>query len=87
MPDIARERLPDMVLIDIGLSRVDDYEVARRLGYENCYSDSLIIAVSGYSDAPARGQGREVGFGHHLMKPVDINTIVDLAGRGRRSGG
>jgi CheY-like chemotaxis protein len=35
MPDIASERLPDMVLIDIGLPRMDDYEVARRLGTRN----------------------------------------------------
>ena len=84
--EAARDHRPEAVLLDIGLPGMSGYEVARQLRREECCSQSLIIAVSGYGDSPSRERGRDAGFNHHLAKPVDIDAILDLLGREARPG-
>ncbi|MET0984452.1 MAG: response regulator [Steroidobacteraceae bacterium] len=65
---------PDIVLLDIGLPRMDGYEVARQLrgnGYK-----SLLIALSGYGQAEDRAQSAAAGFDAHLVKPVDAEELM-----------
>jgi CheY-like chemotaxis protein len=57
---------------------MDGFEVARRLRREGL--DSVIIAVSGYGRPEDRRQGREAGFDHHLIKPVDHDRLIALIG-------
>jgi CheY-like chemotaxis protein len=78
--EAARQHCPEVVLLDIGLPGMDGYEVARRLRREGSCPDSLIVGVSGYGDVEAREQGREAGFDHHLVKPVDVDALVPLIG-------
>jgi len=66
----AAERLkPDVVLIDIGLPRMDGYQVAQairaRLGRLR------LVAVTGYGQPEDKRRAREAGFDEHLVKPVD----------------
>ncbi len=74
----AREHGPEVVILDIGLPGMDGFEVARQLRREACCYGSLIIGVSGYGDVEAREQGREAGFDHHLVKPVDFDVLMGL---------
>ena len=80
--EIAKLQCPDFVLLDIGLPEMDGYEVARRLrGDENCRR-AVIVAVSGYGQEDDIARGREVGFDHHLVKPVDRDALLTiLSGR------
>src|SRR5581483_8426727 len=71
---------PDVVLVDIGLPRLDGWEVARRiqkgLGQRPC----LMIAVTGYDHADDRVRSRQAGIHLHLTKPVDpgaLGTLLD----------
>ncbi|MET0656820.1 MAG: response regulator [Steroidobacteraceae bacterium] len=68
------ELQPDIVLLDIGLPRMDGYEVARQLrgtGYK-----SLLIALSGYGQEEDRAQSSAAGFDAHLVKPVDADELM-----------
>jgi PAS domain S-box-containing protein len=76
--DAARSRRPDVVLLDIGLPDMDGYEVARRLRAEPDLPGLRIIAVSGYGQDEDRRRSKEAGMDHHLTKPVDIKSIVEL---------
>ncbi|WP_422923259.1 hybrid sensor histidine kinase/response regulator [Singulisphaera sp. PoT] len=76
----ARERRPEVVLLDIGLPGMDGFEVARQLRLEEWCRDTVIVGISGYGDSAAREQGREAGFNHHLVKPVDIGLLLPLLG-------
>ncbi len=78
--EAAREHRPEVVLLDIGLPGMNGYEVARQLRREECCLGSLIVGVSGYGDTQAREEAREAGFDHHLVKPVDIDSILSLIG-------
>jgi PAS domain S-box-containing protein len=73
----ARARRPDVILLDLGLPGMDGYEVAKTLRDEG-FGDTLIIAVSGYGEEQARQRTRDCGFNHHLVKPVDIDTLTEL---------
>jgi signal transduction histidine kinase len=78
--EIALRHRPEFVLLDIGLPGMDGYEVARRLRAEG-FTEATIIGVSGYGEEASRRRSKEAGFAHHLVKPVDYNTLVALIGR------
>jgi two-component system, sensor histidine kinase len=69
---------PDVVLLDIGLPGIDGYEVARRLRRRPELAGLLIVAVTGYGQESDRQRSREAGFDHHLVKPVDLETLRRL---------
>ncbi|WP_165244877.1 hybrid sensor histidine kinase/response regulator [Paludisphaera soli] len=69
---------PSHILLDIGLPAMDGFEVATRLRAEGL--ESVIIAVSGYGRPEDRLRGREAGFDHHLVKPVDHDQLIALIG-------
>ena len=68
---------PEIILLDIGLPRMDGYEVAERLRRSR-HRDVLLVAVTGYGTDGDRARSREAGFDHHLVKPVDPATLRDL---------
>jgi CheY-like chemotaxis protein len=77
---VAREHRPEVMLLDIGLPGMDGYEVAKRLRAEEWSKDSVLIAVSGYGEQQARDRSKAAGFHHHLVKPVNFDTVLALLG-------
>jgi len=76
--DIARDFMPEVIILDIGLPDINGYEVAGKLRSELTYSP-FIIALTGYGQYEDREKAREAGFDHHLTKPVglrDIETVL-----------
>ena len=74
----ARELLPDVVLLDIGLPQLDGFEVARRLRKEHPDRPMLLVALTGYGQERDRVRAREAGFDHHLLKPVRLEMLDQL---------
>jgi len=79
----AREFSPRVVLLDIGLPGMDGYEVVQRLRAEPAGKEIAVIAISGYGQEADRRRSGEAGFDHHLVKPVDLENILDLLARGK----
>jgi CheY-like chemotaxis protein len=79
--EAARTFLPDFVLLDIGLPKMDGYRVASALRQNEALKDVVIIAVSGYAQAEDRRRSQAAGFDHHLVKPVDFDSLFSLIGR------
>jgi two-component system CheB/CheR fusion protein len=69
---------PEVVLLDIGLPGLDGYEVARRLRAVPEHAGLRLVAVSGYGQALDRRQSRDAGFDEHLVKPVDLETLLEV---------
>src|SRR5262249_20181533 len=76
--DAASAFLPDMVRVDIGLPRMDGYEVARRLRERPNGEQMLLVALSGYGREEDRLRSREAGFDHHYIKPVELGVFREL---------
>jgi CheY-like chemotaxis protein len=60
-----------VVFLDIGLPRLDGFEVARRLRQEPALTRARIVAISGYGRDEDRRRSRDAGIDLHLTKPVD----------------
>jgi CheY-like chemotaxis protein len=75
--EVAREFRPDVALLDVGLPRIDGYELARLLRDE--YGpDVLLIIITAYSWDTARRHDYETYFDHHFTKPLEFTTIADM---------
>jgi CheY-like chemotaxis protein len=74
---MARVR-PDAVLLDIGLPRMNGYQVAERIRADPDYRRTLIVAVSGYGQDEHRLQSKRSGFDYHLVKPIDPPMLAGL---------
>jgi PAS domain S-box-containing protein len=72
---------PEIVLLDIGLPGMDGYELASTLRRDRHLEDALLIAITGYGQDEDRRRSTEAGFDHHLVKPVDIDALLDLLAR------
>jgi signal transduction histidine kinase/CheY-like chemotaxis protein len=75
---VAAERRPGIVLLDIGMPRLDGYEVCRRLRMLPWGRDALIVALTGWGQDRDRRQTEDAGFDHHLVKPVDPADLLKL---------
>jgi two-component system CheB/CheR fusion protein len=70
----ARSFRPDVVLLDLGLPKMDGYEVARRLRKEHG-SQLRLVALTGYQKDTERLE--QAGFDHHLIKPPDLPALLE----------
>jgi signal transduction histidine kinase/CheY-like chemotaxis protein len=79
--DAARDFRPDFVLLDIALPGLDGYQVAATLRGDEIHRDTVLIAVSGYAQEEDRQRALDAGFDHHLVKPVDFDSLISLLDR------
>jgi signal transduction histidine kinase len=76
--DAAQEHRPEIILLDLGIPKLDGYEVARRLRQFEQFKNLKIIALTGYGQAQDRLRSKEAGIDHHLTKPVSIQALSEL---------
>lgn len=69
---------PDVVLLDIGMPVENGYQVAQRIRRLPNGGDLLLVALSGYGRAEDLASSQEAGFDHHLVKPLNFTTLLDL---------
>jgi signal transduction histidine kinase len=76
--EVAQRCQPDVALLDIGMPRLDGYEVARRIRAEPWGRHMQLVAVTGWGQESDRQRTRASGFDGHLTKPVDQQTLDQL---------
>jgi CheY-like chemotaxis protein len=76
---------PEVIFLDIGLPRMDGYEVARRLRGQMGLRDATLVAVTGYGQEEDRRRAEEAGFDAHLVKPADPGALERLLAAAGRS--
>jgi PAS domain S-box-containing protein len=76
--EIAREIRPDIALLDIGLPGMNGYELAQAFRQDTRLGHAVLIAVSGYGQEQDRLRARDAGFNHHLVKPIDFDSLLSL---------
>jgi CheY-like chemotaxis protein len=81
---LADDFRPDCVVLDLGLPRMDGYEVARQLRQRPYGGDIVLVALTGWAGKDIRSKAAEAGFDYHLVKPVnweELEKIVESAVR------
>ncbi len=69
---------PDVVMMDLGMPRLDGLEAARRLRALREGRDIQLIALTGWGQDSDRERSREAGFDAHLVKPIDPGALTEL---------
>ena len=78
----------DVALLDIGMPRINGYELAKEIRARPGGNDVLLVAITGWAQDSDRARSRAAGFDHHLTKPVEPETLIELLtpGPARHSG-
>jgi two-component system, chemotaxis family, CheB/CheR fusion protein len=78
---LIEEVKPDFALVDVGLPKLDGYEIGRRLKTITFREKIFLIALTGYGTLDDREKCRNAGFDYHLVKPVDFAELQELIQR------
>jgi CheY-like chemotaxis protein len=74
---------PDIVLLDIGMPRLDGYEAARRIRKQAWSHDTLLVAVTGWGPSDDSEEATAAGFDRHFTKPLDPAELRRLVTESR----
>jgi CheY-like chemotaxis protein/two-component sensor histidine kinase len=69
---------PEVVLMDLGMPKVDGYEAARRIRAEPWGNEPFLVALTGWGADEDRRRTQEAGFDRHLVKPVTLDALTEL---------
>jgi CheY-like chemotaxis protein len=69
---------PDVVLLDIGLPKLNGYDVCRRIREQPWGKDMVLVALTGWGQEEDHRMSKEAGFNHHMVKPVDYNDLMSV---------
>jgi PAS domain S-box-containing protein len=75
--------VPDIALIDLGLPKIDGYELARWMRKQPEFQNVVLIAQTGWGREEDRRQARQAGFDHHLVKPIDHMQLGEILAESR----
>lgn len=76
--EIAENFRPQIVLLDIGMPRLDGYGAARELRGRAWGGSVCLVALTGWGQEQDRRRAQEAGFDRHLVKPVDPDLLNAL---------
>jgi PAS domain S-box-containing protein len=76
--DVAEKFRPAVVLLDIGMPKLNGYEAARKIREQPWGKNMVLIAVTGWGQEKDRNRSREAGFNAHLLKPVEYSALSKL---------
>ena len=78
---LAKEVVPDMILLDIMMPQMDGFEVCTLLRNDKAFEKSIIIMVTGLSDRDSKMKALKMGADDIIAKPfnpIDVRTKVQL---------
>ena len=69
---------PDMAFLDLGMPKMDGYELARRFRTNTKLRNVVLIALTGWGQPEDRQRTKDVGFDLHVVKPVEPAALHEL---------
>jgi CheY-like chemotaxis protein len=74
----ARNIVPDLILLDIGLPGMNGYDVCRAMRQDPALKNTVIVAQTGWGQSEHRKRSDAAGFDHHLVKPIEQEAVVEM---------
>ncbi len=78
--ELAERFRPHLILLDIGLPKLNGYEVCRRIRQQPWGKDMVVIALTGWGQEEDRKRSREAGFNAHFVKPLERAALMRVLG-------
>lgn len=79
--EVAEAFSPEVLLLDLGLPKLNGYDVARRIRQQVWGRDMTLVAVTGWGQEEDRRRSKEAGFHFHVVKPVELAALDELLER------
>jgi CheY-like chemotaxis protein len=76
--EAAEDFRPDVVLLDIGLPKMNGYDVCRKMREQPWGQRAFLVALTGWGQAEDQRKASEAGFDRHLVKPVEESVLQQL---------
>ena len=76
--EVAGAYRPDLILLDIGMPRLNGYDTARLIRSEAWGRGVVLVALTGWGQDDDRRKSQEAGFDRHLVKPVEPAALEKL---------
>ena len=74
----AKEFMPDLMLLDVMMPKINGYKVSRLLKFDKKFQNIPILMVTARSQEEDKLIGEETGADEYITKPFDIMNVVDL---------
>jgi PAS domain S-box-containing protein len=78
--EVAAQFRPQVILMDIGMPRLNGYEATRRIREQPWGRGMAIVALTGWGQEVDRVRSQEAGCDRHLVKPVNLRDLEKLLG-------
>ncbi len=82
----AESFLPEVILLDIGLPKLNGYEVAQQIRQHPWGEEMFLIAVTGWGQDEDRRRSADAGLNLHMVKPVTPAALESVLADLRRNG-
>ena len=76
--EVATAFRPDVILLDIGMPRLNGYEACRRIREQPWGEKIVLVALTGWGQDEDKRRSQEAGFTHHMVKPIDPAVLKKL---------
>jgi signal transduction histidine kinase/CheY-like chemotaxis protein len=76
--EVVQSARPDVALLDIGMPKLDGYEVAERIRGGELGTQVTLVAITGWGQQNDRAHALAAGFDHHFTKPVQHERLRDI---------
>lgn len=73
---VAREVMPNVIFLDLGMPGLDGYQVAKELRSDRSFQGVKIIALTAWGDMGVRQKTQDAGFDLHMTKPARLFELV-----------
>jgi CheY-like chemotaxis protein len=73
---LATERVPDLVLMDISIPRIDGWEATKAIRADPRTKGIPVVALTAHAMPADRARAAEVGFASYLTKPIEPRRVV-----------
>ena len=74
---LATERVPDLILMDISIPRIDGWEATKAIRADARTNGIPIVALTAHAMPADRARAGEVGFASYLTKPIEPRRVVE----------
>ncbi len=74
----AEAEPPAIAFLDLGMPKMDGYELARAFRSHPALKGVVLVALTGWGQPEDRRRSKEAGFDHHLVKPVEADALQRL---------
>ena len=72
----AKEIMPNLIILDVMMPKINGYKISRLLKYDSKYKDIPIIMVTARSQEQDKLIGEETGVNEYISKPFELEEIL-----------